>query len=58
MKRVTGRPTLHIADFLRWVDTKEGGQSRASDAVKKDIAAYFESDNARLERRIWRPRSP
>ena len=56
-KRLTGLHTLHLAEFLRRVDTKKGGQTRASDAIKQEITAHFETDNAVLERRICRPAS-
>ncbi|HWJ59462.1 MAG TPA: sulfotransferase [Sphingomicrobium sp.] len=56
-KRLTGARTLHLARFLRWADTKKGGQTRADDGVKQEIAAHFEADNAKLEPRIWRPAS-
>jgi hypothetical protein len=55
IKRVTGLHSLHLADFLSWADTRKGGQTRASDAIKQEIAARFEADNARLAPRIWRP---
>lgn len=56
IKRVTGLHSLHLADFLGWADTKKGGQTRADHAIKQEIAAFFEADNARLEPRISRPR--
>lgn len=56
-KRVTGLHSLHLADFLSWADTQKGERTPTSDAVKREIASYFEADNARLERRICRPDS-
>jgi len=53
-KRVTGRHTLGLIELLRRIDTKKGGQTTASDAVRQEIAAYFRADNAELERRICR----
>lgn len=53
-KRVTGRHTLGLVELLRRVDTKKGGQTKVSEAVRKEIAAHFEADNAQLEQRICR----
>jgi hypothetical protein len=53
-KRVTGRHTLGLIELLRRIDTKKGGQTTVSDAVRQEIAAYFRADNAELERRISR----
>lgn len=54
IKRLTGLHSLRLNDFLSWADTREGGQTRASDSVKQEIAAHFQADNERLERRIHR----
>ena len=51
-KRVTGRHTLGLIELLRRIDTKKGGQTTVSDALRQEIAAYFRDDNARLEPRI------
>ena len=53
-KRITGRHTLGLIELLRRIDTKPGGQTVVSDALKQEIAAHFADDNAMLERRICR----
>lgn len=54
-KRLTGLHTLYLAEFLRRVDTKKGGQTKVSDTLRQEIAEYFKADNSKLERRICRP---
>lgn len=54
VKQLTGLHTLGLIELLRRIDTKKGGQTRASEALKQEIAAYFQDDNARLEARIFR----
>ena len=55
VKRLTGMHTLGLAEAVRRADTRIGGQTRASDAVKQEIAAFFAADNARLAPRIFHP---
>jgi len=55
IKRVTGLHTLGLAEAVRRADTRIGAQTRASEAVKQEIAAFYEADNARLAPRIFHP---
>jgi hypothetical protein len=51
---MTGFHTLRIGHFIGWLDSKKGGQTRVSEALRQEIAAYFARDNELLERRIHR----
>ena len=56
IKRVTGLHTLRVGHFIGWLDSKQGGQTPPSEALRKEIAAHFEADNERLDPRICHPR--
>jgi hypothetical protein len=55
VKSVLGVRSSGLGLLLKRIDTERGSVAHVSDALKREIAAYYEADNARLERRIWRP---
>jgi hypothetical protein len=56
LKRITGARSLGLADLAVRLGTRTGSRSSISEALRQEIRAYYEQDNARLEPRIWRPR--
>lgn len=55
VKRVTGLHTLGLAKAVSRLDSRKASVSRPNEALRNEIAAYYAADNARLEKRIWRP---
>jgi len=55
VKRMTGRPTLRIAERAAKLIAVPGYTTSIGPEVKEEIRLHYEEDNRRLARRLWRP---
>lgn len=54
-KRISGIGRLGVADLLLRLNTRRGYVNRPSEALRQEIRAHYEADNALLQRRLTKP---
>lgn len=55
ISRLAGWKAAPLLDSLLRINSRKGSLTQVSEAGKAEIRRYYEADNARLEKYIWRP---